>query len=204
MKRDLPIYEALVTDAETGIYALALVTDPAVESLLLCFDEDKKQIQFKVENEEKRVVTGLIMCADRLIYRRDDSGYEYYIKYSKDTLQIMAEKMLFDGVQNVFNFGHDSNNPVYGMLCREIYLKDVERNINPKGFEDVEDGSLFGTFYVSDDEVWNKIKDGTFGISLEGYFSIGEVKAETPEEMAENALIDEILGMLDEIKNKVK
>ena len=53
------------------------------------------------------------------------------------------------------------------------------------------------------DEVWNAIKSGEFsGFSLEGVFSVKRV--ETPEEQAENALIDEILGMLDEIKNKVK
>lgn len=189
-----PIYQANVDTLDTGICALSLVTEPATESMLLCFSsETQKHIQFSVDNPEKKILTGLIMCADRPIYRMDASGYEYYIVFSRDVLEKMAERMLLFGTQNVFNFQHDAQQPIYGIKCREVYLKNVERGVNPKGFEDIEDGSLFGTFHVTDDEVWEKVKDGTFGISLEGFFEYQMV--ESPE--------DKLLNEIEEIIKQI-
>jgi hypothetical protein len=52
-----------------------------------------------------------------------------------------------------------------------------------QGFEDVADGSWFGSFYVENEEVWNKVKAGEFrGFSVEGLFDYEEPK--TPEEQA--------------------
>ena len=59
----------------------------------------------------------------------------------------------------------------------EIFIKDVEKGINPSGFEDIENGSLFATYKVNNDIIWEKIKDGTFqGFSLEGIFDLEQVK----------------------------
>lgn len=201
MKKELPIYDAVISDESSGMYALALVDKPAVESMVLCFKEDKEQMKFKVENEEKRIITGLIMACNRPIYRIGMSGYEYYIRFSKETLEVMVEKLLFDGFQNRFNFQHNPEDEIKGMLCRELYFKDIERGINPQGFEDVEDGSLFGTFYVADDAVWEKVKNGTFGFSLEGYFDCEEVEMSAEDKETEEHYV-EIIEMLSKIIEK--
>lgn len=206
MIKELPLYDALITDNDCGMYALSLVDEPAVKSMVLKFEEDKKVLSFKVENEEKRIITGLIMAANRPIYRVQ-GDYEYYIRFSRETLEIMAEKLLFDGLQNSFNFQHNHEDEISGMLCREIYFKDVERGINPQGFEDVEDGSLFGTFFVGDDAVWEKIKEGTYGFSLEGIFDSVQVEMEqNPILLEENpvSVEDEIIEMLNKIIEKKK
>jgi hypothetical protein len=142
---------------------------------MLFFDKDKPLFQFKVEDEEKQIFTSLIMCANRPIYRVANSGYEYYIIYSKETLEKMSMKMMKEGTQNLFNFNHETNNTTDCITCLELYIKDIEKGINPKGFEDVEDGSLFGSFKVEDKEVWEMIKANNLSISLEGYFTINEI-----------------------------
>ena len=78
----------------------------------------------------------------------------------------------------------------------------MERGVNPKGFEDIEDKSLFGTYKVLNDDVWGKIKDGTFkGFSLEGVFDMVEVK----EQSEEDKLMDEVLDLLEkELNNRKK
>jgi hypothetical protein len=67
----------------------------------------------------------------------------------------------------------------------ESWLVDKNRGVQPmKGFEDVADGSWFGSFYVENDEVWQQLKDGTFrGFSVEGLFDYTE-----PISAEENAL----------------
>lgn len=172
---DLPLYEALLNEEMDGITCLSLVENPATETSMLFFDKDKPLFQFKVEDEEKQIFTSLIMCANRPIYRVALSGYEYYIIYSKETLEKMSMKMMKEGTQNLFNFNHETNNTTDCITCLELYIKDIEKGINPKGFEDVEDGSLFGSFKVEDKEVWEMIKANNLSISLEGYFTINEI-----------------------------
>jgi hypothetical protein len=63
-----------------------------------------------------------------------------------------------------------------------------------KGFEDIADGSWFGSFYVENDDVWQQIKDGTFrGFSVEGVFDY-----EQPKSSDEQAL-EKISRLLNEI-----
>ena len=194
---NLPIYKAVISDDECGMYCLSLVDEPAVESNFLYFSKEKQQ--FKVENEEQRIVTGVIMRCDFPIYRRTAAGYEYYVMYDKQTIDYMAEKWLADGLHNNINLQHNPNSVVKDIYLKEVFFKNVDRGVNPKGYEDIEDGSLFGTYKVMNDEVWDEIKKGTFkGFSLEGLFDMVEVDDKTIE--------DEIIELLSRIieKNKKK
>ena len=173
----LPIYKAIVgDDVETGMITISLVDAPAVEVDFLYFDEDKKPLSFAVEDEEQRKVLGVVMTCDSPIYRRDDSGYEYYIVYDRQTIEKMAEKYLRYNKQNNVDLNH-SFILEEGIYLNEFFIKDTAKGINPTGFEQVNDGSLFAIFHVQNDEVWSAIKEGTFkGFSLSGYFDSELVK----------------------------
>ena len=167
----LPIYRAIVgDDVETGMLTISLVDAPAVEVDFLYFDEEKKPLSFAVENEEERKVLGVVMTADSPIYRRDSSGYEYYIVYDRQTIEKMAEKYIRQNRANNVDLDH-SFELEEGIYLNEFFIKDTAKGINPTGFEEVNDGSLFAIFHVVNDTVWNAIKEGTFkGFSLSGYF----------------------------------
>lgn len=166
----LPIYKAIVgDDVETGMITISLVDAPAVEVDFLYFDEDKKPLSFAVEDEEQRKVLGVVMTCDTPIYR-NDNGYQYYIVYDRQTIEKMAEKYLRYNKQNNVDLNH-SFELEEGIYLNEFFIKDTAKGINPTGFEQVNDGSLFAIFHVQNDEVWNAIKEGTFkGFSLSGYF----------------------------------
>ncbi len=157
--------------------AIALVDMPAVESDFMAFKAERKPLMYAVQNEEQHVLFGVLMRAEFPIYRIGVSGFEYYIVYHKDTVRQMAQKMLHDGVQNSFNAMHDASIPLDGIECFQIFLKDTEKGVNPAGFEDIEDGSLFGAFKVNNEAVWEAVKAGVFkGFSIEGYFTVEEEK----------------------------
>ena len=171
---NLPLYEGKIENEECGMFTISLVDEPATESNFIAFS--KEGLTFSIANEEQRMVFGLIMGANQPIYRRDRSGYEYYIVYRPETLRIMAEKYLKDGLQNNVDRNHDWN-LVEGVNMVQMFIKDTEKGISPKGFEEFEDGSLFGQFHVVNDEVWGQIKDGTYkGFSLAGYFAVAEAE----------------------------
>lgn len=190
--KKLPLYKAILSSDDCGISKISLVDLPAVQSNFVCFSKEKQEVKFAVQDEEKREILGVIMRADFPIYR-NTNGYEYYVQYDSDVIKEMAKKMFEDCVQNKINLQHQDNTDVQTVKIFECFIKDAEMGINPKGFEDIENGSLFARFKVEDDNLWQEIKDGTFkGFSLEGLFEFVEEKDDD---------IDEIIELLNKILN---
>lgn len=174
---NIPIFEALITDWDEGISKISLVDLPAVESNWLAFDENRVTPKFAIQDEEQRIIYGVLMRADYPIYRNDERLGEYYIQYSKETIKKMAEKLMVDGFQNKINLMHLEDTDVCGVNLMQLFIKDTEKGISPVGFEDIEEGSLFAQYKVENDTIWQMVKDGTFqGFSLEGCFSIERIK----------------------------
>ena len=199
-------YKAKILDDECGIQALSLVEHPAVLSKVERFAENDNKPQY-FKDDLKHNITGLIIPADRPIYRNNGTE-EYYIVFEKDTIVDFATKMMKDGTMNFFNWEH-SDDTISGIECIELFIKDSERGISPEGFADVEEGSLFGTFHISDDDVWEKIMDGSYGISMECIFSrfSEEIKEQiapkiSTEEQLEGKVIDNIEKALNRLINK--
>lgn len=196
----IPIYKVIIDDAETGIDRISLVRMPAVESNFLAFADNKKQVMFSA-NEEQQMIMGVLARADYPIYRNDEQLGEYYVQFGKEVIKQMAEKLLADNHQNWINIEHVENSDVDGVYMLEMFIKDTNKGINPAGFDDISDGSLFATFKVRNPKVWEYIKNGTFkGFSIEGLFGFEQVDEETNDEK----LYDEILDILDKIIEKRK
>lgn len=182
----LPVYDALVMDEDSGIVKISLVDDPAVMSDFLAFDNTRRMQMYSVMDEEKRLVRGVVMRANFPIYRRDERLGEYYIIYKADTIRKMAEKYLAESRQNDVNVMHSTD--VDGVQMVQWFIKGD--GVSVTGFDDIADGSLFAEFHVLNDEVWAKVKDGTYkGFSLEGFFDL------TPER--DKTTVEEIVDDLD-------
>ena len=205
-------YKAKVLDDECGIQALSLVEHPAVLSKVERFAENDNRIQY-FKDDLKHNITGLIIPADRPIYRNNGTE-EYYIVFEKDTIVDFSTKMMKDGTMNFFNWEH-SDDTISGIECIELFIKDSERGISPAGFDDVEEGSLFGTFHISNDDVWDKIMDGSYGISMECIFSrfsetiapSTEITEEISTEITTEDKLEEISPedrLIDNIENVLK
>lgn len=184
----IPVYDAVISDEETGMLKISLVDDPAVMSNFQAFDADRKPMLYAIQDSEKRLVRGCIMRADFPIYRRDERMGEYYIIYKADTIRQMAEKYLLEGRQNNVNLMHQEGSDVDGVQMVQYFIKGD--GIQVDGFDECADGSLFGEFHVTDDNIWQEIKAGTYkGFSLEGVFDLA------PEQDRDE--IQEIVDILD-------
>ena len=197
----LPVFDALVPDEDTGMLKISLVDLPAVMSDFLVFNEQRMAQMYSVQDEEKRLVYGVVMRANFPIYRKDERIGEYYIVYKADTIRKMAEKYLADGLQNEVNVMHSTD--VEGVQMVQYFIKDSTRGVNPTGFEDIADGSLFAEFHILNDEVWDAVKDGTYkGFSLEGVFDFipeQEVAARSQEDADERQIKSEILSIIKQL-----
>ena len=150
---------------------------------------------FAITNEDDHIISGPLMLADELIYRNNDRFGEHYVKFTAETIKSIAVKFAKKKFQNHVNLMHDSNQIVDGCTMFESFIVDKKRGILPMvGFEDVADGSWFGSFYVENPDVWNQIKSGELkGFSVEGLFDYEA--PETPEEQA----LKKISKLLNEI-----
>jgi len=184
----LPVFDALISDEDTGMLKISLVDEPAVMTDFLAFDAVRRMQMYSIQDEEKRLVYGVVMRADFPIYRRDERVGEYYIVYKPETIRQMAEKYLADGFQNRVNVMHSTD--VEDVQMVQWFIKDTAGGVNPEGFPDVADGSLFAEFHVLNDKVWDAVKDGTYkGFSLEGVFDfIPETEKEAAREMAKDTV----------------
>lgn len=167
----IPVYliDINLDDESTGMGAISFVEDPAIESNFLYFDKDKKPMMFQVENEMEHKVTGCAIWCNKQIYRYSPEIGEYYVVFNKETIDKIVHKYAKQGLNNLVDLQHDGE-MIDGVVMVEYFIKDTEKGINPKGFEDIDDGSLFVTYKIEDEKLWNEIisPDSEFkGFSIE-------------------------------------
>ncbi|NBQ51189.1 MAG: hypothetical protein EBU35_11250 [Marivivens sp.] len=147
----------LVIDEEAELYgidAISLVEQPAIESDFIAMNS--QLLQFKTQDEEKRIVMGAALIPDKPIYRRSGEE-EYYVYFSKKTVRRAMELYFKNGNQANATLEH-------------------EHKINGKsrmyGLE-VSVGTWMVSMKVENDAIWEKfVKEGSVkGFSIEGYFA---------------------------------
>ena len=196
MDKNLPLYRLVITDNEEGqeeVDDVALVEYPAIQKNFVAFNNRMKF----VANDEQRIVSGPLMIADLPIYRRDDEG-EYYVVFTGEEIKKIVQRFFKKGYQSKVNVEHEK--AIDGVYMFESYIIDRARGVNPpKGFEDIADGSWFGSFKVDNNKIWEEVKSGTFnGFSVEGLFRYERTgKVVTPEE----EVMNEIFKILAQIEH---
>lgn len=185
----IPIYniEVNLDDDATGMTAISFVEDPAIESNFLYFSKETKPMVFKVEDKMQHKVTGCAIWANKPIYRYSPSIGEYYTVFTPETIDRIVHKYAKQGLNNLVDLQHNGK-MIDGVVMVEYFIKDTAKGIDPKGFEEIADGSLFVTYKIEDDELWNEIinPESEFkGFSIEINADIvptGEFVEEEPED----------------------
>ncbi len=137
------------------------------------------------------------MIADLPIYRRD-ADEEYYVTFSAAEIKKIVQRFFKKGYQSKVNVEHST--PVDGVFMFESYIIDREKGIMPpKGFEEVSNGSWFGSFKVENEKIWEEVKAGTFkGFSVEGLFRYEKTNQVITEE---EQIMNQIFKILSQIEH---
>ena len=168
----LPLYRVALAD-DDGVLRVSLVENPAVESDFEVFrkEEAKAPALYSVQDEDKHLVRGVILRADYPIYRNDGRG-GYYVTFGADVIREAAERFIADGHANAVDTDHDGKE-VDGVQMVQLFIKDAAAGVAPEGFDDIADGSLFGEYHVTDPDIWDEIKAGTWkGFSVEIFYKL--------------------------------
>ena len=187
-----------------GIDAISLVDQPAIESDWVALKQAKK-IQFTEIDKAKRILMGAALIPDKPIYRKDESGEEYYVYFSKATVRKAMEMFLTSGHQNNLTLEHEHG--IRGLSVVESWLvEDSQKDKSAVYGLEVPVGTWMVSVKVSNNAIWkNWVETGKVkGFSIEGFFvdKMQVVEKEeavfeyTPEEaavMAELSVLCQIL-----------
>jgi hypothetical protein len=197
----LPIYDIEV-DEQSGVDFNAFVDSPAHMKGFIAFGKDQS-VRYSF-NEEKRIVTGVMISANTLIYRgaRPEIGVgEHYVKFAPETIEQIQRNFHKKGYHNNVNLMHDPSKKVEGVFMVESYIigSDPKQPKAPEVFanQSLADGTWIASYKVENNQVWDMVKSGKFyGFSVEGMFGIKEVKIQKQIEMskAKKSLFSYIFG----------
>ncbi len=185
---------------ETGVEAISIVESPAIESDFVALKD--QEIKLAEVDKEKKILMGALLIPNKPIYRNGGEG-EYYIYFSKDTVQKASQLYLKNGYQHNSTLEH--NETLKGLTLVESWI--VEDEVQDKSRKyglNVPVGTWMGAVKVNNDEIWqeyvktNKVK----GFSIEGYFAD---KMEAPKDkIDENLATDKSVEQIDqETLNKI-
>lgn len=184
----IPVYDIVFDSSfNLGITAISLVEKPAIEIDFLAFSEDNRFIKFV--SEEKMEIVSPVLIPDKLIYRVDDNGNPFYVKFSKETIDELAWNFLLNGRCSNVNIGHPTtsandafDNLLEGVECIDLWIiegdNDKAYDVFKFSREDLPEGTLMINYKVNDIELWREIRSNNSrlrGLSVELFTGIGRI-----------------------------
>ena len=191
-------YEGKYNKKSKGVFAISLVNAPATEETFIAMAKQKKIVKFAKVDEEQRILMGLVLQPDQLIYRVDEDGNEFEMFFSAETIKDFSQNFFQSGFQLNSKLEHDE--PIEGVTFVESWLVE-----NPK----VDKSAAFGLEYpkgswlvsmkVDNDDIWNNyIKTGELkGFSIDGMVELEEVNFKSNIQMSKSN--KNILALLKQI-----
>ena len=156
-------------DSELGVEAISVVENPAIEEDFVALKS--QEIKLAEVDKEKRILMGALLVPNKPIYRRNGED-EYYIYFSKDTVEKASQMYLMQGNQNNSTLEHQYE--LNGLSLVESWIvEDKTHDKSVKYGMDLPIGTWMGSVKVNNDKVWTEfVKTGKVkGFSIEGYFA---------------------------------
>lgn len=199
--KGLPIFRLNVVDDDPGIRTVSLVEFPAMEMSMVMFSEDKKNMNFSIQDLSKHNILTLIARTDFPVLRVSEDGNPYYVIFTKEVTEKLCQKLMSEGYSQHISTEH-SGKLIDGIQLQEVFLKDTSKGINPTGYEDAADGSLFGIYHITDEKLWKDCLDGKFtNVSLESYFTLEKFNKIKNNRFSMNKIKDMLKKLLLEFNN---
>lgn len=189
----LPTYKVIVNpdDEQTGVYAVSLVDQPAIEVDWIALRKVEADIEEYLFTAlaEKQLLYGPLLIPNKLILRRDENGFEYNIVFEEDVIQTIADKYNEMKLGDVFNIQH-SDKKVKAYLAENWITAEVDKS-KELGFE-LPKGTWFGGVKVKDKDFWlNEVKSGKlkgFSVEILAGTKLIDLNKTTTEEVDKNKL----------------
>ena len=191
-------YEGKYNKKSKGVFAISLVNAPATEETFIAMAKQEKIVKFAKVDEEQRILMGLVLQPEQLIYRVDEDGNEFEMFFSAETIKDFSQNFFQSGFQLNSKLEHDE--PIEDVTFVESWLVADSKKDKSAAFGlEYPVGSWLVSMKVDNDDIWNNyIKTGELkGFSIDGMVELEEVTLKSNIEMSKNN--KNILALLKQI-----
>jgi hypothetical protein len=169
--KEIISFDVYIDEEEmTGVDKISLVKRPAIlENFIYMGDEQPEQYKQISLSDDKQIVVGPALIPDLEIVRKDEDGEPYFIKYSKEQIEKIAQKFFKFKTAKSVNKDHKENQ-AEDTYIYESWIVGENDKAKSLGF-DVPVGTWMVSMKVDNTELWEQIKSGKYkGFSIEGLF----------------------------------
>ena len=179
MKKKIRRYK--VSPDESLCLAVSVVDKPAVETDFIYLSKQKIE-KFVGVDGERRMIYGCALRPDFPIYRNNGEE-EYYLEFDKEAIDKISKNYFKMGFQSNWTAAHKDE--VEGLTVTESWIKEsmtMDKSIVVGLDADLPIGSWFIGCHCENDDIWNKVKQGTYhGFSIEAVVGVEEFEKQVEE-----------------------
>ena len=180
-------YEGKYNKKSKGVFAISLVNAPATEETFIAMAKQDKIVKFAKVDEEQRILMGLVLQPDQLIYRVDENGNEFEMFFSAETIKDFSQNFFQSGFQLNSKLEHDET--IENVTFVESWLvADPKKDKSAAYGLSYPVGSWLVSMKVDNDDIWNNyIKTGELkGFSIDGMVELEEVNFKSNIQMSKS------------------
>lgn len=173
----MQLFEVKYDKPEDGdLYAISIVESPANGFQFVAMSSDKKET-IKMADTKKKILCGVVLVPDQLIYREFEDGTPFNLKFSSDTIEKLSQDFLRKGYQLNSTFDHKGSY-LNGIAVVESWIVEDPNNdkANALGFSNLPKGTWMASMKLSD-ELWSQyVETGLVkGFSIDSFLDLQKV-----------------------------
>jgi len=142
-------------DEQGSLYGISIVDTPAnAYEFIKLAEED---VQVTSTDEEKKLLTGVVLIPEQKIKRRFKNGEYYLLFFDAPTIERLSQDFLIKGFQSNSTYNHLDDKWLQGATVVESWIVEDPLNdkANAMGFKDLKKGTWMITMKLSDD-LWSE------------------------------------------------
>ena len=184
---------------DKGVYSISVVENPAMESTFITLKE-QTEIKLAEVDDVKFLLAGVVLIPDKDVYRNQD-GREFNIRFSKDTIEEVANNFISEGYQGNSSLEHEEK--LNGVSIVQSWVVKDPKNDTANAYglpkEDIKEGSWIVLYKCDNKDVYNKALKGEIkGFSIDGLFSLEKVN------LKRETMKDELVNLKNDLLSEFK
>ena len=185
---------------DKGVYAISVVEDPAMQSSFIALNK-QKEIKLAQVDDVKFLLAGVVLIPDKDVYR-NQGGKEFNIRFSKETIEEVANNFILEGYQGNSSLEHEEK--LNGVSIVQSWVVKDPKNDTANAYglpkEDIKEGSWVVLYKCDNKEIYNKAINGEIkGFSIDGLFSLEKINLKS-ETMTKDDLVKFKEDLLSDFK----
>jgi hypothetical protein len=130
-----------------------------------------QKVEFSVQDEDQRIVTGPALIPNKFIIRKDAEGNPFYVYFTKETIRKISERFFKKNNQNNTDVMHDHNIVESNTMLESWIVNDPKFDKSSQYGFSLPTGTWMVSYKINNEETWQRIKAGELkGFSIAGDF----------------------------------